>query len=54
MRQWGESCRFYRETPGLAEGIRDAPSGGAECDLGGPCFGVERVDPDGNVLTLLG
>ena len=45
VRQWPEACAFYGETLGLTERFRSDEFGWAEYDLGGPCFGVERVQP---------
>lgn len=44
VRQWDAACAFYGETLGLAERFRNDEFGWAEYDLGGPCFGIERVD----------
>lgn len=46
VRQWPEACNFYGETLGLKERYRNDEFGWAEYDLGGPCLGVERVQPD--------
>ncbi len=46
VRRWPEACAFFRETLGLEERFRSDEFGWAEYDLGGPCFGVERVEPD--------
>lgn len=46
VRSWDEACAFYGATLGLKERFRSDEMGWAEYDLGGPCFGVERVDPD--------
>ena len=55
VRQWPEACAFYGETLGLAERFRGDEFGWAEYDLGGPCFGVERVPPgDGEGEALVG
>lgn len=43
VRQWSEACAFYGETLGLKERFRNDELGWAEYDLGGPCFGVERI-----------
>ena len=45
VRQWPEACAFYGDTIGLTERFRNDEIGWAEYDLGGPCFGVERVRP---------
>jgi len=45
VRQWSQACTFYGETLGLTERYRNDELGWAEYDLGGPCFGVERVQP---------
>ena len=45
VRQWDEACTFYGTTLGLTERFRDDAMGWAEYDLGGPCFGIERVRP---------
>ena len=53
VRQWPEACAFYGETLGLTERFRNDDIGWAEYDLGGPAFGVERVQPgnaDGEAL----
>lgn len=53
VRQWSKACAFYGETLGLKERFRNDEIGWAEYDLGGPCFGIERVQPDdaeGNAL----
>jgi lactoylglutathione lyase len=44
VRDWNESCIFYRDKLGLPERSRDDSAGWAEYDLGGPCFGLQRVD----------
>lgn len=44
VRSWNESCDFYREKLKLSERFRDDEAGWAEYDLGGPCFGLQRVD----------
>ena len=46
VRQWPEACAFYGDTLGLTERFRSDEFGWAEYDLGGPCFGIERVQPD--------
>ena len=45
VRRWPLACAFYGETLGLRERYRNDESGWAEYDLGGPCLGVERVEP---------
>ena len=53
VRQWPKACAFYGETLGLPERYRNDEIGWAEYDLGGPCFGIERVVPgdrDGEAL----
>ncbi len=45
VRRLPEACAFYGETLGLAERYRNDDIGWAEFDLGGPCFGIERVQP---------
>ena len=45
VRDWSAACRFYGETLGLSERFRNDDMGWAEYDLGGPCFGIERVEP---------
>ena len=45
VRSWPEACAFYGETLGLPERYRNDEAGWAEYDLGGPCFGIERVQP---------
>ena len=47
VRSWNESCEFYRDTLELPERVRNDEIGWAEYDLGGPCFGMERVDVKG-------
>ena len=44
VHSWNESCEFYRDTLSLPERFRNDKLGWAEYDLGGPCFGVQRVD----------
>ena len=44
VRSWNESCEFYRDRLKLPERFRDDGVGWAEYDLGGPCFGLQRVD----------
>ncbi len=44
VRRWSESCNFYRECLKLPERFRDDEAGWAEYDLGGSCFGLQRVD----------
>ena len=54
VRRWSEACEFYHSTLGLKERFRDDDIGWAEYDLGGPCFGVERVQPgdaDGEAMV---
>ena len=46
VKQWDQACAFYREALGLTERFRSDEIGWAEYDLGGPCFGLERVGPD--------
>jgi len=46
VRDWDGACRFYGETLGLPERYRSEEFGWAEFDVGGPCFGIERVDAD--------
>ncbi len=45
VRHWSQACAFYSETLGLPERYRNDEIGWAEYDLGGPCFGVERIQP---------
>ena len=45
VRKWSEACEFYGATLGLTERFRNDDMGWAEFDLGGPCFGLERVRP---------
>lgn len=52
-RDWQKMCDFYRDTLGLPERFRSADAGWAEYDLGGPCFGVERIDPTGGESETL-
>lgn len=55
VRRWDESCQFYGATLGLTERFRNDDMGWAEYDLGGPCFGVERVQPgDSEGEALIG
>ena len=54
VRRWDEACAFYGTTLGLAERFRNDEIGWAEYDIGGPCFGVERValgDDEGAALV---
>lgn len=44
VRDWEKACGFYRDTLGLPERFKSTDLGWAEYDLGGPCFGVERID----------
>ena len=46
VRQWADACVFYGTTLGLKERFRNDEIGWAEYDLGGPCIGLERVEPD--------
>ena len=46
VRSWEESCAFYRDSLELTERYRNDELGWAEYDLGGPCFGLQRVGPD--------
>ena len=46
VRNWNESCSFYRDTLELPERFRDDNVGWAEYDLGGPCIGLERAESD--------
>lgn len=51
VRQWDAACDFYGQKLGLTQRFRDDDMGWAEFDLGGPCFGIERVaddDAEGN------
>lgn len=43
VQQWSRACAFYGEALGLKERFRNDELGWAEYDLGGPCFGVERI-----------
>lgn len=53
--KWDETCLFYSKTLGLPERFRDDEGGWAEYDLGGPCFGVQRVLPsEPEAKTLVG
>lgn len=55
VRDWSAACRFYGETLGLTERFRNDEIGWAEYDLGGPCIGLERVQPDdGDGAALVG
>ena len=45
VRNWPEACAFYGETLGLDERYRNDDIGWAEFDVGGPSFGIERVQP---------
>lgn len=55
VRRWAEACDFYGATLGLTERFRNDDMGWAEYDLGGPCFGVERVQPgDSEGEALIG
>ncbi len=54
VRDWEAACEFYEHVLGLPARYRDAELGWAEFDLGGPCFGVERVatgDAEGEALV---
>ncbi|MCG8545895.1 MAG: VOC family protein [Alphaproteobacteria bacterium] len=54
VRQWPEACAFYGDALGLTERFRDDEMGWAEYDLGGPCFGIERVasgDAEGEAMV---
>ena len=44
VRNWEQACNFYREILELPERFKSAAAGWSEYDVGGPCFGVERVD----------
>lgn len=55
VRQWPQACAFYGDVLGLSERYRNDDVGWAEYDLGGPCFGVERVQPgDSEADALVG
>ena len=55
VKHWEEACAFYGNTLGLEERFRNDEIGWAEYDLGGPCFGVERVaSDDAEGLALVG
>lgn len=55
VRHWAEACDFYGATLGLTERFRNDDMGWAEYDLGGPCFGLERVQPgDSEGEALIG
>jgi len=45
VRDWDAACAFYGKTLGLAERFREDDVGWAEYDVGGACFGIERVAP---------
>ncbi len=45
VRRFPEACAFYGETLGLSQRFRNDDMGWAEFDVGGPCFGIERVQP---------
>ena len=45
VRRWPEACAFYRDALGLKERFRNDEIGWAEYGIGGPCFGIERVEP---------
>ena len=45
VRHWLDACEFYGTTLGLTERYRNDEIGWAEYDLGGPCLGVELVQP---------
>jgi len=54
VRQWDKACEFYGNKLGLTQRFRDDQMGWAEFDLGGPCFGIERVsaeDEEGNAMV---
>ena len=54
VKNWDEACSFYGATLGLEERFRNDEIGWAEYDLGGPCFGVERItsgDSEGEALV---
>lgn len=54
VREWDKACEFYRDTLGFAERFRNDEMGWAEFDLGGPCFGLQKVspqDPEGQDLV---
>ncbi len=53
VQQWSEACAFYGEALGLKERFRNDEIGWAEYDLGGPCFGVERAQPDDEESTAM-
>ena len=44
--KWQESFDFYKDAVGLPVGFVDAELGWAQFDLGGPCLGLERCNPD--------
>lgn len=46
VRDWDAACAFYGKTLGLTERFRNDEMGWAEYDLDGPCFGLQRADPD--------
>jgi catechol 2,3-dioxygenase-like lactoylglutathione lyase family enzyme len=55
VQDWDGACDFYRDVLGLPERFRNADSGWAEYDLGGPCFGIERIDAaDAESRALVG
>lgn len=43
---WNAACAFYEEKLGLTLEFKDEGFGWAEFDIGGPKFGIERVDAD--------
>ncbi len=45
VRNWSGACTFYGTTLGLKERFRNDEIGWAEYDVGGPCIGLERVQP---------
>lgn len=53
VRDWEKACEFYRDTLGLPERLKSTDLDWAEDDLGGPCFGVELIDPTEEVKASL-
>lgn len=46
---WSKACDFYEHTLGLPLEFKDESFGWAEFDVGGPKFGIERVDQNSSL-----
>ena len=55
VKDWTGLCDFYEKVLGLPLKFKDAKSGWAEFDVGGPSLALERIDPlDKEAQALIG